>query len=310
MASNFIIVSDDYKALQDKILEIQEGLEVSSEPIIYNLAEEKVYSLIDEITTVSLFDETKFIIVKSSSELLKTADKPFMELLKAMNSPQNNNILIITFVGSVDVSCDAFQKLKRFSSFYEIKTKNIDFNEYALKRFNADGYSILDSDIKLLTSYCDSLSKLNNYIDQLESYKLDEKSIDNDDILLLVTPPLDDNVYALIEAVLVDNKSLMLKCYKDMKLRSMQASTLVSLLINKFQELYDVNLLIKNGMNQASIAELFGISSGRAYYMIKNAKEQKITTIKKHLDLLNDLDYRIKTGKIDQNLGLELYFLS
>ena len=94
-----------------------------------------------------------------------------------------------------------------------------------------------------------------------------------------------------------------------MKLKSMQASNLISLLINKFQELYNVNILVKSGMNQAGIAELFHISSGRAYYMIKNAKEHSLDEISQQLDGLNTLDYQIKTGKIDQNLGIELYFL-
>ena len=82
------------------------------------------------------------------------------------------------------------------------------------------------------------------------------------------------------------------------------------MLLNKFQEIYNVNILIKSGFNQAQLAETLNISSGRAYYMIKNAKSYSMSAIKKHLDLLNELDYKIKTGQIDQNLGLELYFLN
>ena len=43
--------------------------------------------------------------------------------------------------------------------------------------------------------------------------------------------------------------------------------------------------------------------------MLKNAKAVDIYEIKKNLSMLNDLDYQIKTGKVDQNIGLELYFL-
>ena len=128
--------------------------------------------------------------------------------------------------------------------------------------------------------------------------------------MLLIPSPLDDNVYSLIDAVLANNKKLMLKGYQDMKLKSMQASNLVSMLLNKFPEIYNVNVLIKSGFNQGMLAETLNISSGRAYYMIKNAKSYSMKDIKKHLDLLNELDYKIKTGQIDQNLGLELYFLN
>ena len=43
--------------------------------------------------------------------------------------------------------------------------------------------------------------------------------------------------------------------------------------------------------------------------MVKNAKEHSMESVKMHLQALNQLDYQIKTGKIDQNMGLELYFL-
>ena len=140
--------------------------------------------------------------------------------------------------------------------------------------------------------------------------KYEEKKITTSDVMLLIPSPLDDNVYSLIDAVLANNKKLMLKGYQDMKLKSMQASNLVSMLLNKFQEIYNVNVLIKSGFNQGMLAETLNISSGRAYYMIKNAKSYSMKDIKKHLDLLNELDYKIKTGQIDQNLGLELYFLN
>ena len=45
------------------------------------------------------------------------------------------------------------------------------------------------------------------------------------------------------------------------------------------------------------------------YYMIKNAKSSSMKKIKDNLELLNQLEYDIKSGKIDQSLGLELYLL-
>ena len=73
--------------------------------------------------------------------------------------------------------------------------------------------------------------------------------------------------------------------------------------------MYNVNILAKSGITQADIQDLFNVSSGKAYYMLKNAKAVDTYEIKKNLSMLNDLDYQIKTGKVDQNIGLELYFL-
>lgn len=309
MAVNFIILADDYLAVEQKIEEIKKGFNLEVDPITYNAQEEGTYAIVDELTTVSLFEEAKLVVVRNAEVLLTKSDRAFLDLLKAMNDQSSSNVLILVFMDSVDMSNEQYQKLKRFSSVFEAKTKNINLEEYAAHAFFEEGYSIDVDTIKLLVSYADCFSKLRGYMDQLECYKAEDKKITNADVTLLIPEPLDDNVYALIDAVLTNNKKLMLKGYQDLKLRSMQASNLISLLINKFQELYNVNILVRSGMNQAAIADLFHISSGRAYYMIKNAKEHSLDTIQTHLDQLNTLDYQIKTGKIEANIGLELYFL-
>ncbi len=314
MTHNFILVADDYEALENKIQEIKSSYQVDYDTVQYNLKDESIYSLVDELTTISLFAEPKFVIAKGAEALLDKTDKPFLSLLGAMNQVDSENILVLVFMLSADTKFDyqneQFVQLKRFSSLFEIKTKNIKLDEYAMKRLKEDGYVIDEHALALLISYMDSLSKLKVTIDLLESYCLETKKITTEIITQMVNEPLDDNVYALIDAVLTNNKQLMMKGYRDLKLKSIQASTLVSLLLNKFQEMYNVSILIKGRMSQEAIANLFHVSTGRAYYMIKNAKETSLNAITKHLRLLNELDYKIKTGKIDANLGLELYFLS
>lgn len=309
MTANFIISADDYLMVNNKIDEIKQSFNLDAEPIIYDWQEEGTYAVVDELTTISLFDEPKVVVVKNAEGILNKTDTAFLELLKAMNDQNSSNILIFVFMEAIDTANEQYQKLKRFSSYLEAKTKNINLEEYAKQMFEAEGYTIDEQCIKLLVSYSSGFQELRGFIDKLKCFKAKEKNIVNSDITLMIPEPLEDNVYSLIDAVLINNKKLMLKGYKDMKLRSMQSSSVISMLINKFQELYNVNLLLRSGLNQVSISELFNISSGRAYYMIKNAKEHSISEIEKHLKLLNDLDYQIKTGKIDADLGLELYFL-
>ena len=43
--------------------------------------------------------------------------------------------------------------------------------------------------------------------------------------------------------------------------------------------------------------------------MVKNAKSFKIVDLENYVIKLADLDYRIKTGKIDKNLGLDLLIM-
>ena len=73
---------------------------------------------------------------------------------------------------------------------------------------------------------------------------------------------------------------------------------------------YDrVKLLLKDGKDQAAVASHYHCSSGRAYYMVKNAKSVNMATVKKHLIRLEELDYMIKSGQIDKKIGIELFIL-
>ena len=308
MASNFIIVSDDFEATSNKIEEIRRGYNITSEITTYDLSEESIYSLVDELTTVSLFEDLKFVVVKEAENLLGKNEKAFMELQKAMNDVYSSNILILLFK-KVDYSNEDFMKLRRYSAFFEIKQQNIKLDEYAVKFLKDNNFKYDNEVINTLVSNATNLSSLKTMLSQLECFRYDEKYISNQDVLSVITQPLDDNIYTLIDAVLSNDKKHVMKCYQDLKLRSVQATAIVSMLINKYQEMYNVNVLLRGGLNQGSLAELFGISPGRAFYMIKNAKDYHLNAIKENLDLLNDLELNIKSGKIDQNLGLELYFL-
>ena len=306
---SYIITTDDLKAGSRKIEEIKNSINSELEVVSYDLEEDGVYSLIDELTTVSLFNDPKLVVARSPEELLTASDKKITELCTAMNDTASENVLIMLFTKNFDYKNEKYLKLKRFASTIDIKLKNIPLDRLALDELALDGYSIDNEALSLLISYSENMAMMLESIEVLKCYRMDDKRITNKDVLLLVKKPLDDNVYELIEAVLKHDKKRIFQSYNDLRIINMQPAFLVSMLINKFQELYNVSTLMKSGLNQADIAELFNVSSGRAYYMTRNAKASSIADIKLNLERLNSLEYNIKSGQIDQSLGLELYFL-
>ena len=309
MSYNYIISAEEKEEAKEKIEEIRKSIKLDFDYSEYDLEEDGLYPIIDELTTISLFDNPKFIVINSSENIIKANDKAFVELLTAMNSQENDNVLVFIFLNGFDQKNERLSRIKRYSSFIEINLKNMPLDEYARNVFSKDGYQIDEHTISLLVLYTASLASLKQSINILECYKYQEKMITDDDVKKLVVPPLEDNVYNLIDSVIQKDKARIFSILADFKKENIQYSFLVSLLINKFQEMYNVNILAKSGITQADIQDLFNVSSGKAYYMLKNAKAVDIYEIKKNLSMLNDLDYQIKTGKVDQNIGLELYFL-
>lgn len=306
---NYIISSDDTLLCNKKIEELQKQFNMEMDINNYDLAEDGIYSIIDDLTTISLFDLPKFLIVRSFEEISNISDNALQELLKAINDVNSNNIIVFVTFKNIDSKNTNANKIKKYCTNIDIRIKNMSMPEYTLKRFNDDGYQVDNQAVSLLCSYVDSFELLGQYIDILEAYKLNEKIITDNDIRIMVSEPIENNVYQLVEAVLKNDKAIVFKYYNDLKLMNIQPSYLLSLLITKFQELYNVYILVRAKYQQNDLAELFNVSLGRAYYMIKNAKSTTMQKIKENLNLLNKLELDIKSGRIDQSLGLELYFL-
>lgn len=308
MAQNYIIVCDDYLAINEYIDKICQDIKVEYDKFDYDLDDDGLYSIVDELSTISLFDNLKVVVVKSIDKITNYSAKAFSDLLSAMNNLESENILIMTSL-KVLPDNERISKLKKYSSLIDLRLKNINLKEYIDRLIATNGFSIDENAVTLLLSYNLELSELSNDLKKLMCYDFDSKKITEQDVKLLVSRPLDDNVYQLIEAVLDKNYRHIFSSLKDFKLQNMPSSYIVSLLINKFQELYNTYILSKANMSQADIANVFHVSSGRAYYMLKNVKKLSLDKIKQNLELLNDLDYNIKSGKLDQNIGLELYLL-
>ena len=310
MAYNYIITSDDSLALKDKISEIKKALDPSYEEIYYDLEDDSLQSLIDELSTISLFDNPKFVIAKNSNKLVNMKNESLLDLYKAMNNTDSQNVLILQILNLSDFKADTFETLKRYSTLIDVRIKNIPKEENIKNYFSKDNYQIDDEATNLLITYVDDLYSLKTAMDQLMCYKMEDKIIKANDIKKMITPPLDDNIYSIIDSVINNDKKRSFECLNHLKLHSVRSSYIISLLINKFQEMYNVSLLVKANMNQNDIASVFNVKPGRAYYMIKASKSSSISLIKRNLDLLNKLDLNIKSGLEDENLGLELYLLN
>ncbi len=305
---SYFLSTDDYSVGVKKIDEIKKGIKGNFDEIFYDLEEDSIYDVINELTTISLFDEPKVIIVKGAELFKDISENALKELLSSMADYNSLNVLIGITTKGYDLNDSVFNSLKKYSSFIDIKVKNISLTEYAKNKFIEDGFNVTDDVISLLASYCDSLTLIDSSIEILKCYKNEEKAVTKEDILKMIPKPLEDKGYELTNAVLRGDKKRIFEIYNDFKIMN-AASNLIPMLLSKFQQLYNVYNLSKGGVGQEEIANLFQVKPNVAYYMIKDAKTKSIYDIKNNIDLLTKLDLDIKSGKIDYELGIQLYFL-
>jgi DNA polymerase-3 subunit delta len=130
-----------------------------------------------------------------------------------------------------------------------------------------------------------------------------------DTIKKVITKNVEDNVYEITNNILENKRSEALEIYNDLIMHSEDPLRILGILVNKYREILLVKLLLKDGKDQSGVAAHYRCSSGRAYYMVKNARSVNMGTVKKHLIRLEELDHQIKSGRIDKKIGIELFIL-
>ena len=142
------------------------------------------------------------------------------------------------------------------------------------------------------------------------SIMYDKNEIDADTVFAIVSREIEDNVFDLVNALLENNKEKVFKVYYDLIEHNVKSTAIISVVSSKFLEILYTKSLMSIRYSKEDIAKFFGYSSGRVFYMMKNASEVSYDVLYENIKSLAELDYQIKSGKIDKDLGPELYFIS
>lgn len=283
----------------------------------YDIEESEIEEAINDASTMPFMAEKKAVIIKNC--YLLTASKPKKELpqnvdavLRYLNQPSSDTVLIVQApYPSLDERKALTKAFKRVATMEQCEPmdetdasgwirrqlgkKNIKIQGDALEEF----LKRIEGQTEVLVS---EMTKLLLYADGMET-------IDLATVRKIITKNVEDNVYEITNQLLLRNQEKALEIYKDLVMHSEDPLRILGILVNKYREIFHVKQLLAEGKKQADIQDYFNASRGRAYYMLKNANSVDFDTVKKHLKKLETIDYQIKTGQIDKNLGIELFIL-
>ncbi len=313
MENNYIINSTSDVMIQKKIDEIISMLNGEYDKIKLDGEEDSIITLLQELKTAPFLTDYRVVILKNPKFLYtQSIDKRLIsEFISYVRKPLETTIFILVLQSTEII------KLNKEEAFIELKKCGKEFNLVedvkdidSLIDNDFLGYKILDNakrELKLRTQ-SDSIRVVKE-IEKLKTYKYPDKEITYKDVDLLVSRDLEDKVYLLTASIIKKSKVEALNLYSDFKKNGISDSIILSSIINKFQELYQVKLMSSEGYTKDMVAEEFKVKSGRAYYMMQDAKEVRLDTIKDKYSEALILDYDIKRGVADKDSALWFYLL-
>ena len=284
----------------------------------YDMEERSIEDALNDACTIPFMADKKVVIIKNAYFLTST-NKPKKEInhnLDAFNryleSPCEETLMIIHApYKKLDDRKSITKAIKSHSTVEECKPlKDQDLRSWVKRQLGKNDINI-DTDAlnELLKRVENNTEVLVNETQKLILYAEGSRKVDIDTIKKVITKNVEDNVYEITNMLLENNRSKALEIYYDLVMHSEDPLRILGILVNKYREILHTKLLIKSGKDKADIASYFNATSGRAYYIMKNARGVSSELVKKHLRTLEDMDYKIKTGQIDKKLGLELFIL-
>jgi DNA polymerase-3 subunit delta len=314
MKNIFLLFGEEGFLINDTISQIEKQ-HPHGQVIKYDLTEKNISTLIEDCSMVSLFDEEKIIIGENAYFLSGAVKKENVNhdidaLSNYIDHPNPHTVIILV------VPTDKLDKrksiVKKLLDNVEVKEFNKltdkEMIEYAKKLFANNGYQINFKALNMLIDKVgNDLYLLHNECQKLMLYKIDDKQISEENIEEMVEKYDFADDFTLANAVIKKDINTSLSIYQQLLKRNEEPIKIIVILANQFRLIFQVKRLTTKGFSENQIVRDLGVHP----YRVKLAKEVKLNDkeLLKYLSLLADLDENIKMGKINKEVGLELFLL-
>lgn len=312
---NYLIISEYHHFIDNEINKI---IVDSNNVFYYDLENVNMNSIINEINYISLFDQKKYVVCKNYIQAKKLDNKADTdndeslsdkELLDYILNPNPNVSLIIVTSQKLD------ERKKITKAFNEhcqiINLLGINDNQLVeiiidfMKKYNCQCNRIC---AELIKEKC-----LNNYdliINESEKLVIacsGNKVINENDIDAIVSDYFGDDFFRIKDLIIKKNAIKAEKLLKHYLLAKKSVVPFISLLANEYRLIY----LVKNTrLTDDEIAKAL-LKLNSSSYPVKLARNNvhyyNNNELLNNITKLADLDYQIKSGNIDEEIGFDLF---
>ncbi len=276
----------------------------------YNLEESSLKNIVEDANSISLFSDKRMLIVENSTIFTGIAKKrnDINYLESYLNNPNKNTIIIFT------VNYEKLDLRKKIVNMIKENGKIIEFNNnYDIKKIVKnmfENYIISDKNIdELINRVGNNLFLLDNEIKKIKTYKGDDYNIGYDDIINLTSKTIDIDIFHLLDNIIYKNKKEALESYYEMIKLGEEPIKIIVMLANQFRLMYQVKVLNKKRNNVYDIMKILNQKKYTVEKALEKSYKYDDRTLLKMLYQLADLDIKIKSGRVNKDIALELFIL-
>lgn len=290
---------DDYYLYDRAFLMIKKIANITIEDFNLTLFDDDNFNIdafLNSAESLPMGDDKKIILLKNISKFSENDKKTLENYLK---SPLESTILVIFDY------FEKFSSLKEYAEFVDCKRFDRTLaTSFIVNEFAKRGKQISGEACEALLDCCNGyLTRVVNELDKLAYYDLEEQMINKKLVEKLVNKDEEYVIFELTEALGQKNGDNAIKILEQMS----KQQGVFGLITNHFRRLFFIST---SGLDDKELASLLNVKE----YAIKKQREQaknfsKIQ-LKKIFELLEDVDYKIKSGAMLSENALYYVVLS
>ena len=315
----YTIVTPHESLAKNKIKELLGTFQILPEDVIsYDMQESTIQDALFDVSSANFLVKRKAVIVKDpyflTGALVSGPEHDIDRLISYLNSPNPENILLFhASYEKLDERKKVVKLLKKKSDFIKIDAPNefnlIDYVRRELTRYNI---KFNDSTVRIFIQLTkNNVDKLIGELIKIRDYFSDspDRELTLELMCDLVSQTLEDNIFLLTEALTSKNQKEAYRIFSDLMTQKEEPIKLIVMIANQFRLLKQIQILQMRGMHEKDIASELRVHPYRVKIAIGQARRFKSAELDNMLKELADADLGIKTGKIDDQVALELFIL-
>ena len=153
------------------------------------------------------------------------------------------------------------------------------------------------------------LSKMMRELNKLLLYGQQQELITVKEVEQLVPKTLEHNLFDMTQYILSGKTEQALRLFEDLITQGEETIKINAILLSQIRLFLQTKFLMKIGYQQANIAETLKIHPYRVKLAMQEVRKFDEKILRRLFDDLVEMDYQIKSGKIEKELSFQLFVL-
>jgi DNA polymerase-3 subunit delta len=285
----------------------------------FDTAETLLDETVLEAESLPFFVERKLIVVRDAvvfaaggKEGGKLDHQP-EKLLRYIDNPLESSVMMfVVHAEKLDERRKLVKTLKERGSlipFPELDSAQL--KQWMIKRAAGQQRKLSEGAAELLLARVgNGMQQLSQEVDKLCLHVGEGGSIDAEQAALLTASTVEEDVFALVDAIAELRLDRALRLYRELLVRREEPIKIAALIARQLRIMLQIKELEQHQYSPQQMAGQLGLHPYAVKLAAEKSRKFSAARLGGLLDSIAELDYRMKTGVIDKTLGLELYLLS